>query len=102
MKCIRMDSFLKKHPEIGFINFLQVDAEGIGYEVLEGFGECLNMVQSIQIEAEHTIGYRGQHLFWDIATLLEENDFELLKYEMHAGCKQSDSLWVNREFIKQK
>ena len=51
---------------------------------------------------EYIAGYHGQHLFWDIATLLEENDFELLKYEMHAGCKQSDSLWVNREFIKQK
>ena len=40
---------------------------------------------------EYIAGYHGQHLFWDIAALLEQNDFELIKYVLYDKCVLSNS-----------
>lgn len=97
--CITMESFLELHKEISTIDFLKVDAEGLHYEVLKGFGKYLEKVQIIQTEAENLLEYEGEHyLFNDIARLLMDYGFELVMYDL--GKIQSDSLWIKRDLLK--
>lgn len=71
--------FFEWNKEISTIDFLKVDAEGLHYEVLKGFGKYLEKVQIIQTEAKNLLEYRGKHyLFNDIARLLMDYGFVIL------------------------
>lgn len=96
---IRMDSFMEKE-NIPKIDFLKIDVEGCSYEVLEGFGERLNDVNSIHIECEHVQNVYGQknYLFCDIRYILEKFNFEMVFFQRYSS--QSDSFWIKPEFLK--
>ena len=99
--CIAMKDFLDLHNEITTIDFLKVDAEGVNYEVLKGFGEYLDKVRIIQTEAENLLVYDGKHyLFNDVAKLLMNYGFELIMYDLHKV--QSDSLWIKSDLLKKE
>ncbi len=95
--CIRMDDFMKEHAIESF-DFLKLDVEGCNYEVLEGFGKRLSDVKVLHIESEHKPIWEGQKLYADIEKILTDNGFELVLFERHFS--QSDSLWVQKEFLK--
>jgi len=98
VQSIRIDKFMEKH-NIKEIDFLKLDVEGCNYEVLEGFGNRLKDVKSIHIEAEHTdFAYGNNKLFISIQSLLENNGFEMVYFQRYTS--QSDSFWVQKEFIK--
>lgn len=100
--CIRMDDFLLKHSGIDEIDFCKIDAEGVNYKVLRGFGKDLGRIKCIQIEAECMKEFEGHYIFKDIALLLIENGFELVSYDLSRRNSQSDSLWVRRDCLKSK
>lgn len=96
VQSIRMDEFMEEES-INNIGFCKIDAEGCNYEVLQGFGEYLNNISVIQIEAEHIEKYIGEKTFDEISNLLRSYDFELMLFE-RKGC-QSDSLWVQKKLL---
>ncbi len=98
VKLLRMDSFMELN-KISFIDFLKIDVEGCTYEVLEGFGEKLKYVKSIQLEAEQVKLYEGEKLFDEVYALLLQYDFIMAYFEL-LDEKQSDSLWIRREYLK--
>ncbi len=97
VQAIRMDNFMTEH-KIDKIDFLKLDVEGCNFEVLQGFGDRLKDVNSIHIEAEHSTLWQGQKLYNDIAKILEENDFQLIKFQRYAS--QSDSFWVQTKYLR--
>ena len=98
VEVIRMDEFIKKN-NIEAIDFLKLDVEGNNYEVIDGFGDELSRVKSIQLEGEYQQYWEGQKLFWDIAELLKKNHFELVHFFLSADGVQSDSFWVQKKYI---
>lgn len=96
VECVRMDDFIKKH-KIHSIDFLKLDVEGCNYEVLDGFGDKLNLVKSIHIEAEHIESWEGEKLWNDIRSKLEPH-FELVYFQRYYT--QSDSFWINKKYLR--
>ncbi len=98
VEVVRMDTFLEEH-QIEYIDFLKVDVEGANYEVLEGFGNQLTKVKSIQIEGEYKACWEGQKLYWDIEKLLRGNGFNLVHFFLSPDGVQSDSFWIQQKFM---
>lgn len=94
----RMDDFMLQN-NIEAIDFLKIDVEGANYEVLEGFGDELSKVKSIQVEGEYRQYWEGQKLYWDIEELLKRHDFELVHFLLSADGVQSDSFWIQKRYI---
>ena len=99
VQAIRMDDFMKEN-HIDQIDFLKLDAEGCNYEVLQGFGDRLNDVNAIHIEAEHSQLWVGQKLYDDIAQILLNSGFVLIKFQRYI--QQSDSFWIQQKFMKEE
>lgn len=95
---IRMDKFIQEN-QIASIDFLKLDVEGANYEVLEGFGDSLSKVKSIQVEGEYRQYWEGQKLYWDIDQLLRTHQFELIHFQLSDDGIQSDSFWVQQQYI---
>jgi FkbM family methyltransferase len=92
--CLRMDDYCG----IMFINsidLLKIDVEGLSYEVLEGFGDALDIVKCIHVECEHESVWKGQKLYPDVEKLLIGKGF--IPISMRIGFPQSDSVWVRKE-----
>lgn len=99
VEMIRMDEFIKDN-EISEIDFLKVDVEGMNYEVLEGFGENLDKVKIIQTEGEYKQYWKGQKLYRDMENYLTSRGFLLVDFKLSVDGVQSDSLWIQRDYIK--
>lgn len=95
----RMDSFIEINS-IKMIDFLKVDVEGMNYEVLEGFGNKLSLVKAIQTEGEYLQYWEGQKLYKDMQDLLVEKGFKLVSFVLSWDGIQSDSFWVQEQFLK--
>ena len=92
----RMDSFIKSH-NIDQIDICKIDVEGCTCEVLEGFGDKLNIVKSLHVEAENNVLYEDQKLFKDVKNLL--NGFTMIDYvDLEDG--QCDSVWIRNDLLK--
>ncbi len=101
VEVVRMDEFMCQY-NIESIDFLKVDVEGANYEVLEGFGDELSKVKSIQIEGEYRSCWEGQKLYWDIEALLRKNDFYLVHFFLSPDGVQSDSFWVQQQYMPER
>jgi FkbM family methyltransferase len=99
VKSIRMDNFMTAHG-IDKIDFLKIDVEGAGFEVLESFGTRITDVNAIHIEAEHINNMYNNKIFLfdSISDLLVKNGFDLIYFQRYSN--QSDSFWVQKKFIK--
>lgn len=95
----RMNDFIKKY-NITEIDICKIDVEGKSYELLEGFGDKLNIVKSLQIEAELKPLYEGQKLFDDIKHTLISNQYTMVEYYDTLNPDQCDSLWIKNEYLK--
>jgi FkbM family methyltransferase len=99
VELIRMDDFLEQQ-QLESIDFLKLDVEGMNYEVLEGFGERLSAVKAIQTEGEYLQYWEGQKLFKDIEEILLKNNFKLVSFVLTWDGVQSDSFWVQEQYLK--
>lgn len=100
VRSIRMDSFMAAH-KITNVDFLKLDAEGVNYQVLQGFGNRLKDIKCIHTESEQydNLAYEGQKENWtSIKELLENNGFEMTFFQK--SYSQADSFWVRKNMIK--
>jgi FkbM family methyltransferase len=95
----RMDTFIQKH-NIKNIDICKIDVEGCSYEVLEGFGDKLKIVNSIHIEGELKTLYENQKLFKDFEKLLISNNFDMVSYAEFDNGNQCDSVWIKKTLRK--
>jgi len=81
------------------IDLFKLDVEGHTYEVLDGFGDRLVDLKSIQLEAEYKPIWKDQKVWSDINEFLEKNNFKCLWTLDQAGI-QIDSVWIQKRYIK--
>ncbi len=96
---VRMD-YLIDHYKIESIDICKIDVEGCGLEVLEGFGDQINKVKSIQIESEHIPLFYEQKLYPEVQNYLLSKNFMLLAYFSLGS--QCDTFWVQRQNFRIK
>lgn len=81
------------------IDAFKLDVEGASFEVLESFGDRIDDLKSIQIEAEYGEVWKDQKTYGAIVDFMMENDFVNIWEHDIIGI-QVDSVWVQREFLK--
>jgi FkbM family methyltransferase len=85
MNQIHIDSF----------DFMKIDVEGLGLQVLEGFGEKIKNTKYIQIELEIQQVWEGQSYYDDVVLYLNNMGFEILE-EINLDGVQKDVIFVNK------
>lgn len=83
------------------IDVVKIDVEGHTKEVLLGFGSMLSKTKSLQLELEHIECWENQTLYDDINKFLIDNGFIEIVFIRHSY-DQSDSFWINQNYIKKK
>ena len=99
VEMIRMDKFIERN-NIKEIDFLKIDVEGVNYEVLEGFGKEIEKCKVIQTEGEYKQYWEGQKLYNDMENYLKKKDFLLIDFRLSNDGIQSDSLWIQKKYLK--
>ena len=74
----RMEEVMN-HLNINSIDFMKIDVEGFGLQVLQGFGDKIKSTKYIQIEVETKQVWEGQSYYDDIVKYIETMGFELLE-----------------------
>jgi FkbM family methyltransferase len=95
VKACRLDSFLKALPKNSARVALWIDAEGKGYEVIEGADGLIANVQLVHVEVETAPCIAPtQKLYADIRTLLHSRGFEELAGDRRRGKPQFNVLFI--------
>jgi FkbM family methyltransferase len=94
VKAFRLETMLKETP----IELFKIDAEGHGFEVLEGMGNEINNVKAIQIETEKDPNFEYQKLDSDVHQFLTNFGFELID-KTPCWTSQFDCLYINKNII---
>lgn len=77
---IRLDTFLKNHPEIQKIDYLHVDTQGSDLSVLRSLGDRIKIVEEGVVEVPHSKEvalYKEQHTKEEMIAFLISNGFEI-------------------------
>ena len=85
-----MDQF-----QIDTFDFMKIDVEGLGLQVLEGFGEKIKNTKYIQIELEIQQVWEGQSYYDDVVLYLNDIGFEILD-EINLDGVQKDVIFKNK------
>jgi FkbM family methyltransferase len=75
VKSCRIDTFCKDH-NIKNIDCAWIDVQGMGFEVLKGFGDLLNSLQVLHIELEYVEMYKGEKLYPEVNEFLLASGFK--------------------------
>lgn len=78
IRVARLDSF-PKHWHHAERAFLKIDVQGLELQVLQGAPEALKHCAYVYVECSHVELYRGQALFDDVKTFLEQRGFRVTK-----------------------
>ena len=70
----KLDTLIEQ-KEIGQVDFLSIDAQGLDYEIIEGMDKNISSVVGVLCEVEFSQLYEGQKLFADIDIKLREKGF---------------------------
>lgn len=94
--CFRLDSIFLVAPDM-----MKIDVEGATYEVLEGLGNLLSDVKIMHIETEDYPFFKGQKLHGEVAKLLHDAGFTMVRQSRVriAQGHQFDSVWVNEKYL---
>lgn len=92
----RMDTFLAENNISADI--AKIDAEGVGYEVLEGFGDRLKDMKAIQIEVERKEMFKGQKILDSILELMSK-DFVVHDTKQKNRPDQWEYLFLNKSIV---
>ena len=85
-----IENYIKKQ-----IDCCKIDVEGATLEVLKGFGEHLQDVKLLQIEAEQKVIWEKQNTFVEVYEFLYNNGFKKV-WEIKLGSTQLDSIWIKK------
>jgi FkbM family methyltransferase len=89
----RMDEVMG-HFNIDKFDFMKIDVEGFGFEVLQGFSDKIKQTKYIQIELEVSQVWENQSCYDDIVNYLKNQGFEILD-EVDLDGIQKDVLFKN-------
>jgi len=98
VRTIRMDTLMSE-LNIDTVDVFKLDVEGASYEVLESFGERIDDLKSVQIEAEYNEVWKEQKTYGSIIDFMMENEFVNIWEHDIVGI-QVDSVWVKKELLK--
>jgi len=90
----RMEDIMN-HFNIDKFDFMKIDVEGYGLEVLKGFGDKIKQTKYIQIEVETLEVWTGQSLQEDIVNYMETLGFEMIN-DVNLDGIQHDILLKNK------
>lgn len=79
VETIRLDRFAAEHG-IGPVDFIKVDVQGAGLDVLKGAGDLLNAVSGVLCEVEFIELYSGQPLFADVDCYLTDKGLRFHRF----------------------
>lgn len=94
--CFRLDSMFRAP-----IDMMKIDVEGATYEVLVGMGDLLPQTKIMHIETESIQYFKGQKLHGEVAALLSEAGFVMVRQSrvcIGSGY-QYDSVWLNEKYL---
>lgn len=94
VETVRMDEMIEKNLVPEEIDFLKIDVEGNTYEVLEGMGDKIRSIKAIQCEGDYYRYWDEEILFDKIFQYLWEHNFRMVRFQITADNKESDSLWI--------
>jgi len=94
----RMDNLMEEHG-LETVDAFKLDVEGASYEVLKSFGDRIDDLKSIQVEAEYDEVWKDQKTYGAIVDFMMENGFKLV-WERDIINIQVDSVWVREEYVK--
>ena len=89
----RMEEVMN-HFNISNFDFMKIDVEGLGLQVLEGFGEKITNTKYIQIELEVTQVWENQSYYEDVVNYLNTKGFIVLD-EVDLDGIQKDVIFKN-------
>jgi len=81
--------------QINKFDFMKIDVEGLGLQVLEGFGEKIKNTKYIQIELETQQVWEGQSYYGDVVSYLDILGFKILD-EINLDGVQKDVIFKNK------
>jgi len=93
---------MKKYS-ITEIDVIKIDVEGATLDLLQSLEDNLKNIKIMHIETETYPFFSGQKLHEDVCNFLIDNNFVLIDItfvEIIPNKYQSDSVWVNKQFIK--
>lgn len=76
-------------------DFMKIDVEGLGLQVLKGFGDKIKNTKYIQIELEISQVWEGQSYYDDVISYLNNLEFEILD-EVNLDGIQKDVIFKNK------
>ncbi|CAN5872394.1 hypothetical protein BH23ACT12_BH23ACT12_00130 [soil metagenome] len=93
-----LDSWAQREG-VGRADFLKIDTQGSGLEVLKGAGAALETAAVVEIEVEFNPIYLGQSLFGEVDTLLRKSGFVLWRMAnlTHYGLPNGSSAFETTE-----
>ena len=86
---------IMSHFNISSFDFMKIDVEGFGLEVLQGFGEAIKKTYYIQIELEVEEVWEGQSYYDDVVSYLADYGFDIIQ-DVDLGGVQRDVLFKNK------
>lgn len=81
--------------QVKSFDFMKIDVEGLGLQVLEGFGEKIKNTKYIQIELETQQVWEGQSYYDDVVSYLDILGFKILD-EINLDGVQKDVIFKNK------
>jgi FkbM family methyltransferase len=94
VESFRLENFLSKNQ----IDLFKIDVEGHAYEVIEGMGNMINKIKSIQVETEIIECFENQKTHNDVNLYLEKNGFILID-KKPCWDNQLDCLYINKKLL---
>jgi FkbM family methyltransferase len=102
LNCYKLSTIMKKYS-ITEIDVIKIDVEGATLDLLQSLEDNLKNIKIMHIETETYPFFSGQKLHEDVCNFLIDNNFVLIDItfvEIIPNKYQSDSVWVNKQFIK--
>ncbi len=102
----KLDTLIEQ-KEIGQVDFLSIDAQGLDYEIIEGIDKNISSVIGVLCEVEFSQLYEGQKLFADIDIKLREKGFrlstmynpQLFQHMYHRKCQKGRGFLTVAEML---
>jgi FkbM family methyltransferase len=99
VECVskRMDTFITEQG-IEVIDIFKLDVEGLAQQVLEGFGDSINIIKCIQVETEYNQMWEGQKVAQETYDYLISKGFVLV-WNYNIANLQNDSIWIRKDLV---
>jgi len=102
LPCYKLKTLCENY-NIEKIDMMKIDVEGATYQILKSMDDMLENVKIMHIEAETHPYFKNQILLNDVFDFLTNKNFKLIELSyvvIDEHGKQSDSVWINKKYLK--